>query len=147
MMKWHWFPVDLLEIAQEEALEALLFVAQQDDEWVVRYSAVVGLQALATAIPPTQPDWRSQIHSQLAQMASNDRSLAVRGRVLLAQQHLQETSVVPTLTLDRPSPLSEADWQKILVKLYERKGEERLVFAEGDPRRYRNLAEVIAHKN
>jgi len=147
MMKWHWFPVDLLEIAQEEALEALLFVAQQDDEWVVRYSAVVGLQALATAIPPTQPDWRSQIHSQLAHMASNDRSLAVRGRVLLAQQHLQEISVVPTLTLDRPSPLSEADWQKILVKLYERKGEERLVFAEGDPRRYRNLAEVIAHKN
>lgn len=151
MMKWHWFPADLLEIAQEEALEALLFVAQQDEEWVVRYSAVVGLQALAMAIPPTQPDWRSQIESQLAQMANNDRSLAVRGRVLLAQQTLKETaketSASPSLNIDRSSALSEADWQTILVKLYDRKGEERLVFAEGDPRRYRNLAGVIAPKD
>lgn len=151
MMKWHWFPADLLEIAQEEALEALLFVAQQDEEWVVRYSAVVGLQALAMAIPPTQPDWRSQIESQLAQMAHNDPSLAVRGRVFLAQQTLKETaketSASPSLNIDRSSALSEADWQTILVKLYDRKGEERLVFAEGDPRRYRNLAGVIAPKD
>ncbi len=151
MMKWHWFPADLLEIAQEEALEALLFVAQQDEEWVVRYSAVVGLQALAMAIPPTSLDWRSQIESQLAQMANNDRSLAVRGRVLLAQQTLKETaketSASPSLNIDRSSALSEADWQTILVKLYDRKGEERLVFAEGDPRRYRNLAGVIAPKD
>ncbi len=42
-MKWHWFPDELLEIAQEEALDALLFVAGHDEEWVVRYSAVVGL--------------------------------------------------------------------------------------------------------
>jgi phycocyanobilin lyase beta subunit len=43
-MKWHWFPTDLLEIAQEEALESLLFVTQEDDEWIVRYSAVAGLE-------------------------------------------------------------------------------------------------------
>ena len=151
MMKWHWFPVDLLEIAQEEALEALLFVAQQDEEWVVRYSAVVGLQALAMAIPPTSLDWRSRIESQLAQMANDDRSLAVRGRVFLAQQTLKETaketSASPSLNIDRSSALSEADWQTILVKLYDRKGEERLVFAEGDPRRYRNLAGIVAPKD
>ena len=112
MMKWHWFPADLLEIAQEEALEALLFVAQQDEEWVVRYSAVVGLQALAMAIPPTSLDWRSRIESQLAQMANDDRSLAVRGRVFLAQQTLKETaketSASPSLNIDRSSALSEA---------------------------------------
>ena len=151
MMKWHWFPADLLEIAQEEALEALLFVAQQDEEWVVRYSAVVGLQALAMAIPPTSLDWRSRIESQLAQMANDDRSLAVRGRVFLAQQTLKETaketSASPSLNIDRSSALSEADWQTILVKLYDRKGEERLVFAEGDPRRYRNLAGIVAPKD
>ena len=151
MMKWHWFPADLLEIAQEEALEALLFVAQQDEEWVVRYSAVVGLQALAMAIPPTSLDWRSRIESQLAEMANDDRSLAVRGRVFLAQQTLKETaketSASPSLNIDRSSALSEADWQTILVKLYDRKGEERLVFAEGDPRRYRNLAGIVAPKD
>ncbi|NJP10460.1 MAG: HEAT repeat domain-containing protein [Leptolyngbyaceae cyanobacterium RU_5_1] len=77
-MKWHWFPDDLREIAQAEVLDALLFVAQQDEEWVVRYSAVVGLQSLAVAIAHTHPDWRSQIQSQFEQMATNDESWAVR---------------------------------------------------------------------
>ncbi|MCU0551994.1 MAG: HEAT repeat domain-containing protein, partial [Leptolyngbya sp. Prado105] len=74
MMKWHWFPHDLLEIAQEEALEALLFVAQQDDEWIVRYSAVVGLEALALAIVDSHPEWRSQIQAQsIRQHAHHNR--------------------------------------------------------------------------
>jgi phycocyanobilin lyase subunit beta len=143
MMKWHWFPEDLLEIAQEEALEALLFVAQQDDEWVVRYSAVVGLQALATATTGNS-EWRSQIQSQFEQMAANDSSEAVRARVWLAQQQLHATPITPVP--EDHSPLSETDWQKILQNLYDRKGEERLVLAEGDPRRYRSLAVSIAQK-
>jgi phycocyanobilin lyase beta subunit len=147
MMKWHWFPEELLEIAQEEALEALLFVAQQDEEWVVRYSAVVGLQALANAIAPTHPEWRSQIQAQFEQMANNDSSWAVRARVCMAQQHLQTQTVMPSPEVeDQPSPLSETDWQTILEKLYERKGQERLVLAEGDPRRYQELAVAISQK-
>jgi phycocyanobilin lyase beta subunit len=145
MMKWHWFPDDLLDIAQEEALEALLFVAEQDEEWVVRYSAVVGLQALAQAISPTHPDWRSQIQSLFEQMAVGDSSWAVRARVWMAQNSLQAGTVIQPPTLEeQPSPLSAADWQKILDKLYERKGQERLVFAEGDPRRYRDLAVAVS---
>lgn len=144
MMKWHWFPDDLLEIAQEEALEALLFVAQQDDEWVVRYSAVVGLQALA-ATPGLHLEWRSQIQSQFEQMAANDSSKVVRARVWMAQQP-QAKPIVPTEVEDHPSPLSATDWQVILQNLYDRKGEERLVLAEGDPRRYRALAVSIAQK-
>lgn len=148
MMKWHWFPDDLREIAQEEALEALLFVAQQDDEWVVRYAAVVGLQALATAIATAHPDWRSHIQSQLEQMAANDNSWAVRARIWMAQQSLQsEVISQPTSgDTDQPSPLSATDWQLILEKLYEQKGQERLVLAEGDPRRYRDLAVSMAQQ-
>ena len=147
MMKWHWFPDDLLEIAQEEALEALLFVAQQDEEWVVRYSAIVGLQALAHVITSTHPDWRAQIQSQFEQMAVNDDSWAVRARVWTAQQNLQaETVVQLPVVEDHPSPLSAKDWQMILEKLYERKGQERLVLAEGDPRRYQDLAMSISQK-
>jgi len=145
MMKWHWFPDDLLDIAQEEALEALLFVAEQDEEWVVRYAAVVGLQELAQAIAPTHPDWRSQIQSLFEQRAVNDSSWAVRARVWRAQHHLQAEAVIQTPKLEeQPSPLSDADWQRILEKLYERKGRERLVFAEGDPRRYRDLVVAVS---
>lgn len=140
-MKWHWFPEDLLEIAQEEALEALLFVAQQDEEWVVRYSAIVGLQALATAVTGIHPEWRSHIQSQFEQIAANDDSQAVRARVWMAQQQLQIQSSAPSSSFESgPSPLSATDWQMILQHLYDRKGEERLVLAEGDPRRYRALA-------
>lgn len=155
MMKWHWFPDNLLEIAQQEALEALLFVAQQDEEWIVRYSAVVGLQALATAMitttsGATELEWRSQILTQFEQLAVNDESWAVRARVWMAQQTLKaEVEQLPTIA-DQPcvseSPLSETDWQSILEKLYERKGQERLVLAEGDPRRYRDLAVSIAQQ-
>jgi phycocyanobilin lyase beta subunit len=146
MMKWHWFPAELLEIAQEEALEALLFVAQQDDEWVVRYSAVVGLQALGNAVSINYPEWRSQIQAQFEQMAVNDSSWAVRARVWMAQQNLQAETVVQPDKADQPSPLSETDWQRILENLYERKGQERLVLAEGDPRRYRELAVSISQQ-
>jgi phycocyanobilin lyase beta subunit len=147
MMKWHWFPENLLEIAQAEALEALLFVAQQDEEWVVRYSAVSGLQSLADAISVTYPEWRSQIESQFEQMANHDTSWAVRARVWMAQQHLQTSAVVQTLVCEaKPSPLSPTDWQMILNKLYDRKGQERMVLAEGDPRRYRELAVSMAEK-
>jgi phycocyanobilin lyase subunit beta len=146
MMKWHWFPDDLLEIAQEEALEALLFVAQQDEEWVVRYSAVVGLEALAHTIVATHPGWRSQIQSQFEQMSVGDDSWAVRARVCLAQQQLQTEKVTQSQAEEQPSPLSATDWQMILEKLYERKGQERLVLAEGDPRRYRELAATITQQ-
>lgn len=145
MMKWHWFPDELLEIAQEEALEALLFVAQQDEEWVVRYSSVVGLEALANAISAAHPEWRSQIQAQFEQMSVNDGSWAVRARAGMAQQHLQTKKVMQLPEVEaQPSPLTAKDWQIILGKLYDRKGQERLVLAEGDPRRYRDLAVSIS---
>ncbi len=141
-MKWHWFPADLREIAQAEALEALLFVAQQDEEWVVRYAGVVGLQSLAIAVGTSQPDWRSQIQTLLQQMANNDQSWAVRARALLANQQLQIGTLASSLEV-QPSSLLSVNWQVILEKLYERKGQERLLFSEGDPRRYRELAVAI----
>ena len=148
-MKWQWFPEDLLEMAQAEALDALLFVAQQDEEWVVRYSAVVGLQALAIALTVTHPDWRSQIQGQFEQMAIDDSSWAVRARVGMAQQQLLSgasgVSSAPE-RVESPSPLSAGEWQQILEHLYERKGQERLVLTEGDPRCYREMAVAIAQR-
>jgi phycocyanobilin lyase subunit beta len=144
-MKWHWFPADLREIAQAEALEALLFVTQQDEEWVVRYAGVVGLQSLAIAVGTTQSAWRSQIQTQLQQMADSDNSWAVKARAALAIQQLQTGRLEP-IEDQQPASLQTVDWQVILDKLYERKGEERLSIAEGDPRRYRELAVAIGQK-
>lgn len=62
----------------------------------------------------------------------------------MAQQHLQAETLVQPPAEPQPSPLSATDWQKILEKLYDRKGQERMVLAEGDPRRYRELAVSIA---
>lgn len=151
-MKWAWFPDEMRDIAQEEALDALLFVAQQDEEWVVRYAAVVGLQSLAMTIADTHPEWRSEIQTQFNLMSCNDEVLAVRGRVWLAQQAIAQVYTNNLNTsikvIEEKSPLSPTDWQDILDKLYEIKYQERLEFvSEGDPRRFQKLAIAIAQPN
>ncbi len=138
-MKWHWFPADLLEIAQEEALESLLFVAQQDDEWVVRYSAVVGLQNLAVAITH-YPEWKTQIQTALDGIISQDTSWAVRARALQAQQQLR-AGLMPIAQL--PENIPNIDWQGILDTLYARKGVERDQVFAGDPRNYKQLTSEL----
>lgn len=158
-MKWHWFPDELREIAQEEALDALLFVAQQDEEWVVRYASVVGLQSLAIAIADVHPTWLAEIQTQFNLMSCNDEVLAIRGRVWLAQQKLQQKiqqvksshlheSIQVSETEEKKSPLTSNDWQEILNQLYEIKRLERINSgSEGDPLRFQKLAAAIAETN
>ena len=138
-MKWHWFPADLLEIAQEEALEALLFVAQQDEEWIVRYAAVVGLQELAASIEH-YPAWKTQIQTALAGIITQDTSWAVCARALQAQQQIQTGSqqLIPL-----PENIPNIDWQRILDTLYTRKGVERDQVLAGDPRNYKKLTSEL----
>jgi phycocyanobilin lyase beta subunit len=62
----------------------------------------------------------------------------------MAQQHLQAEATHTPAAVAQPSPLSATDWQTILEKLYDRKKQEQLVLAEGDPRRYRDLAASMA---
>jgi phycocyanobilin lyase beta subunit len=143
-MNWHWFPPDVVEVAQEEALEALLFVAQQDEEWVVRYSAVVGLQALARAIASMRSDWLAQIQARFVQITEQDSSWAVRARVWMAQQQLAQAPSPAAEAVTEPTQQGETDWQAILEQLYQRKGQERQVLSEGDPRKFRELAVAIA---
>jgi len=155
MMKWSWFPEELCDIAQEEALDALLFVAQQDEEWIVRYAAVVGLQSLESAIAAQHPEWQSEIQVQFNLMGCNDESLAVRARVWLAQHNLNlnfpsksNTDSAASYSEEKKSPLSPTDWQNILNKLYEIKREERLnATNQGDPRHFEKLAAAIAQTN
>ena len=80
-LHWSKLSPEQIQPAKEKALETLLQVAT-DPDWSLRYAAVVGLQALSD-----QPDVRSAITSQLARMAQSETDLAVRARVILAQQH------------------------------------------------------------
>jgi len=140
-MKWKGFPPDVLEIAQEEVLEALVFAATQDDEWVVRYSAVVGLQSLAMAVMSTAPEWFRQIISQIEAIANSDECLTVRARCIMAQQQLStmSDSQPPLQDDDTATHLADTEWQRIMEQLYERKQQERQEFPEGDPRRFRSI--------
>lgn len=146
-MQWQHFPPGLRDIAQEEAMEALIFVAQQDEEWRVRYSATLGLESLMATIAGTHPTWALQIQTQLEHLTTHDDSWAVRARARMAwQQH--QIQLTP-LTLEKGGHTcdhSVGNWQAILDKLYDRKGRERLILAEGDPRRYRALAASVAPK-
>lgn len=140
-LKWQQFAAEELEIAQAEALDALLFVCE-DEEWVVRYAAVTGLQALAVAIWRSAPDWRTPILARLEQMAAVDPVWAVKARVWWAQQQLQELPSQPDARLEAGVHEILADWHLTLETLYQRKSKERPL-AEGDPRRFRGLAAAI----
>ncbi|MEZ2225580.1 HEAT repeat domain-containing protein [Microcoleus sp.] len=82
---WELMPAAQIPEAQKNASQTLL-QASQDPEWVVRYAAVGGLQALVSAA--VQPDWLSQVLSRLEEIASGDETSSVRARAMLAQQKL-----------------------------------------------------------
>jgi len=84
---WQEMPTTAILPAQTQVLSALIFVCA-DPEWIVRYAAVTGLESLAKAVTTTQPKLRSQIITQLEKLLEQDTDLAVRTRVLRAQQQI-----------------------------------------------------------
>ncbi len=144
-LRWAEFPADELEIAQAEALDALLFVCQ-DQEWIVRYAAVSGLEGLGLSIWHSHPDWRPPLLAELQAVSSQDPVAAVRARALLALQQIQSGAGEAQLSLAVAAPeAAEAitDWRLTLEQLYSRKSQGRPL-AEGDPRRFRALAASLA---
>jgi phycocyanobilin lyase subunit beta len=142
-LRWAQFLDAELEIAQAEALDALLFVCE-DEEWIVRYAAVTGLEALALAIWQPHPDWRAPLVAKLEAMNTQDPVAAVRARVALAQQQIQSGIGLAQLSPTQPiaAPEAMADWRLTLEQLYSRKSQGRPL-AEGDPRRFRALAAAL----
>ncbi len=86
-LRWHELTTEQVQSVQAQALETLLLVCQ-DSEWVVRYAAVTGLEALAIA----QPAFVRGIIAQLEQMVNTETDLAVCTRIRMAQQQLQNLS-------------------------------------------------------
>lgn len=81
-LNWDLLPVDQVAQAQAQSLQALT-QGTEDPEWVVRYAAVVGLQALALA-RSSSGEAVLPIQQRLQQVVQRDSSLAVQARARLA---------------------------------------------------------------
>ncbi|MDX2100661.1 MAG: HEAT repeat domain-containing protein [Leptolyngbyaceae cyanobacterium bins.59] len=93
-LDWSQLPDEQREPAQQKTLEVLLQILQ-DLDWAIRYAAIVGLQGLAKAgmqgnpaAPSTSSGVTSQILHRFDHLAQADPDLAVRARVVMAQQQL-----------------------------------------------------------
>lgn len=88
-IRWHEIPFAERQGRQLRSQTALL-KATQDEEWVVRYAAIVGLQALATALdPPQSAEPLATIHQHLQSLVAQDDTLAVRARSQWALQSIE----------------------------------------------------------
>ena len=88
-LHWHQLTPEQVQDAQAKALQTLLQVSQ-DSDWAIRYAAVVGLQSLAVSATATT----GSIQNRFEQMLSSEADSAVRSRVLMAQQRLQDAKAI-----------------------------------------------------
>jgi phycocyanobilin lyase subunit beta len=87
-IQWDKLALDEQISGQNRCLEVLLNTAE-DEEWVVRYAAIVGVQTLGMILTQTQPHLLPQVLDKLAQRLDREPTLAVRARILLAQNHIR----------------------------------------------------------
>ncbi len=73
--------------AQSKAMETLIQVCD-DPEWVVRYAAVTGLEALGLALESKLVDERPRLTERLEVLAQEDAAPALQVRAQLALQRL-----------------------------------------------------------
>ncbi|MEG4815123.1 HEAT repeat domain-containing protein [Microcoleus sp. K5-D4] len=83
---WELMPTEQIADAQLRAVKTLL-QASRDPEWVVRYAAAGGLQALAAAAT-VKPDWLAEVSARLEEITQSDETTSVKARALLAKEKL-----------------------------------------------------------
>jgi phycocyanobilin lyase subunit beta len=81
----HWEQMDAAQVpaAQQECVDVLLNLCT-DPEWVVRYAAIAGLEALAI----TAPRHREAVIDRLQQVQTEDDTIALAARSALALERL-----------------------------------------------------------
>jgi phycocyanobilin lyase subunit beta len=87
-VKWDSLPLEEQMEGQRRCLDVLLSCAQ-DPEWVVRYAAISGVQCLSVAIAKVHLQTLPQVVAQLEELRSQESTLAVKARILWAQQQVQ----------------------------------------------------------
>lgn len=76
-LRWEKLSPEAREEAQRKVLETLMTVAK-DEEWIVRYAAIVGLEALAKTV------FATEIQEYLQQREQAESDLTARSRIRLA---------------------------------------------------------------
>ncbi|MEL6440379.1 MAG: HEAT repeat domain-containing protein [Cyanobacteria bacterium J06621_8] len=77
---WNKLPAEEVPATQQKVLDTLL-LATEDGEWVVRYAAIVGLEALADTLATVQPELLSKITNRFQELIANEPEAAIRARV------------------------------------------------------------------
>ena len=80
---WSKLPPEEVKTAQQKVLEALL-LATEDGEWVVRYAAIVGLEALSKTLAVSQPELLSKISDRFEELLNSEPEAAIRARISYA---------------------------------------------------------------
>ena len=80
---WSKLPESEVIPAQKKVLKTLL-LATKDGEWVVRYAAVVGLEALSNTLSQTQPELRSEIAIAFQELIDSEPEAAIHARIKYA---------------------------------------------------------------
>jgi len=83
-INWSKLPQDKVLPAQKQVLDVLLLVCE-DGEWVVRYAAVVGLQALLAKVSENS-EFVKPILAKFQDLQQKDPEIAVRGRACMARE-------------------------------------------------------------
>ena len=83
---WSKLPTDEIAPAQQKVLDALL-LATEDGEWVVRYAAIVGLEALSKSLVASQPELLPKITACFQQLIERDSEVAIRARIKYVMEH------------------------------------------------------------
>ncbi|MEO1670476.1 MAG: HEAT repeat domain-containing protein [Cyanobacteria bacterium J06631_2] len=82
---WSKLPPENIAAAQQKVLKTLL-LATEDGEWVVRYAAIVGLEALSKTLAKSQPQLISKISDRFKTMIDSEAEAAIRARIQLCNQ-------------------------------------------------------------
>lgn len=82
---WSKLPSEEVVPAQQKVLKTLL-LATEDGEWVVRYAAIVGLEALAHTLAETQPELLSEITIKFQELTTSEPETAIRARIKYAMR-------------------------------------------------------------
>jgi len=82
-LNWETMDKEHQDELQTQVLEALLMVSR-DDEWVVRYSAIAGLEGLAPSLSSRLGSHLVRIRERLTEMVLKDEEIAIKARSQLA---------------------------------------------------------------
>jgi phycocyanobilin lyase subunit beta len=89
-ISWSKLPSAEVITAQQKVLETLL-LATEDGEWVVRYAAIVGLEALSKTLAVNQPELLPLITTRFKELTQSESEPAIQARIEYATRRLDTT--------------------------------------------------------